>query len=127
MLIPSKWSAAFAVERRPEEQPPDLADFKPTMFQGKAAYERISTYPGNGAFPDRRPPRFIDLLAFQRDGAWYRLIYWVADDRNALPPIILRYFNTFRLESLPQAISQDTAFLHKGPGTKDKGQRTKDK
>jgi hypothetical protein len=98
-VIPSRWEdAALAVERWPEDRPPDLADFKPTVFQGKAAYERISTHPGTGDFPDRRPPRFIDLLAFQRNGAWYRLIYWVTDDRKTRPPIMLRYFNTFRVD-----------------------------
>ncbi len=97
-LIPRRWSPRFAVERQPKDRATDLADFKPTVFQGKAAHERISTYPGNGDVVDPRPPLFTYVLIFQRDGAWYKMIYFVPDDRDSLPPIMLRYFNTFRVD-----------------------------
>jgi hypothetical protein len=93
MLLPSRWSAGLRVGRRPEKLPLDVADHRPTRFQGMPAFEHVTRQPG--VFLDR-PPRFFYTLVFQRDGVGYELGYHLADDRESLPPNMQQYFNTFR-------------------------------
>jgi hypothetical protein len=100
-------------------------DLRPVSFQGQPARERSWSYPGGGDVKDPTP-RFHYERYFQRNGQWYALEYRVPRAYQSLPPLIQHYFDTFRHESPPESISPDTAFLQDGPGTKDKGQRTKD-
>jgi hypothetical protein len=93
MLLPSRWSASFLVGRRPEGRPDDLASYRPTMFQGMPAFERVTKDPG--VFLDR-PPLFTYGLVFARGDAWYEMVYHVTHDRDSVPPMMMRYFNTFQ-------------------------------
>ena len=110
-LFPGRSGAGIALMSYGKRELIDLSESRPAWFQGKPAFERISTRPG--VFLDS-PPQFHYSLAFQRAGAWYELTYSLASDRTAIPQIIQQYFNTF----------QDQSGRDHGQRTTDNGPRT---
>jgi hypothetical protein len=108
-LVPTRSGAGIVLSNYGKRSPTDLSDAQPVRFQGKPAFERVSTRPG--VFLDS-PPLFRYSLAFQRAGAWYELMDSLARDQRAIPQVIQQYFNTFR----------DQSGSDHGPRTTDHGQ-----
>jgi hypothetical protein len=109
-LFPTR-SAGIHLINYGKRSPIDLPGYRPAMFQGKPAFEWVSTRPG--VFLDS-PPLFHYSLAFQRAGAWYELMYSLSRDQGAIPQVVQQYFNTF----------QDQSGRDHGQRTTDNGPRT---
>jgi hypothetical protein len=75
----------------------DLSGFgyRKTTFQGEPAFFHVKTRPGT--FDD--PPQFRYRLYFERSGAGYELTYVGLLHQEELPPMVQRYFDTFRVET----------------------------
>ena len=84
----------------PFDMPSDLSDFgyRETTFQGQPAFFHVKTRPGT--FDD--PPQFRYRLFFERSGDGYELTYVGLLHQEELPPMVQRYFDTFRVEASPR-------------------------
>lgn len=88
----------LAYESLPEELDPRLLEAsKQVMFQGNPArlhYEET--------MPDSErvfaSPHFTYRLIFERSRTWYTLAYCGNRDMDEVPPIVMQYFATFRIE-----------------------------
>jgi hypothetical protein len=109
--IPRRSSASLGVVQGTAEPPPDLTGYGTTTFQGNPAFRRVFTR--EGVFLDD-PPQFVCVLWFQRDKNWYRILYRVCEERENLPPIVQRYFETFRIEP-PADRDQNAPFVEEKP------------
>ena len=68
-------------------------DYRETTFQGQPAFFHVETRPGT--FDD--PPHFCYRLFFERSGDGYELTYLGLLHQTELPPMVQRYFDTFRV------------------------------
>jgi hypothetical protein len=102
-LLPRRHSGVIYVERIEKKMPGGLSDRRLIKFQGRTAYEQISLERGDW----ERPPYFGYNIIFYRNGDWYRIVYTIWQDRATLPAMILRYLETFRIES-PKVLENHT-------------------
>ena len=83
----------------PIEGPFDWSPVPPgwreTTFQDQPAFFHIKTRPGT--FDD--PPQFRYRLFFERSGGGYELTYVGLLHQEELPPMVQRYFDTFRVQA----------------------------
>jgi hypothetical protein len=89
----------------PFEMSSDLSgfDYHEATFQGQPAFFHVRTR--SGTFDD--PPQFRYRLFFERSGDGYELTYFGLLHQEKLPPMVQRYFDTFRVEKpAPKANDQ---------------------
>jgi hypothetical protein len=77
------------------ETPTELDELRKTEFQGEPAFFEVETR----ASTLDDPPHFSYSLFFQRYGHWYRIGYVALRHQEELPPMVQRYFDTFRVET----------------------------
>ncbi|MGL4941578.1 MAG: pilus assembly FimT family protein [Thermoguttaceae bacterium] len=84
----------------PEEYRKATQLLEKTTFQDKEAFKETVVSPPRKMFG---PSGYSFQIHFSQDGVWYQLTYFVNKKLKEFPPpIILDYFNTFRIEEQQQ-------------------------
>jgi hypothetical protein len=94
VLLPARRVGGMGVFRFRDMDLSEVTKHRKVQFQGEDAYEEIWTKEGN--WDD--PPGFSYTLYFRRAGVWYQIGFSAPLDLERPPPVILRYFSTFRVE-----------------------------
>ena len=90
--------AGIHVQRFDVEQ--TVYGFTPFRFQGSPAHLR--SFHRESTFDD---PDYTSFeIVFERDGRWYVIVYGVQDALDTLPPPVLRYLETFRVDK-PESVA----------------------
>jgi hypothetical protein len=93
-VIPGRTGAGLGVEE--VESFHAMEPIQEVVFQGAKAM--LSVEKREGVFLDR-PPLLTYRLQFERNGRKFSLWYFIAQDRDEIPPEIVPYLDSFRIDA----------------------------